>query len=274
MTLSGFLSSVVIGWALINAYMFLAQPGMVFYPTSRLEATPEDWGMPYRDVALRSEDGVALHAWFIPAEGADHALLFLHGNAGNISHRGDSIDIFRRLGLSQLVLDYRGYGRSQGAPSEQGLYRDARAAWDWLTGPGGFPPDRVLIFGRSLGGVVAARLASEVRPGGLILESTFSSAEDMAQDLFPLLSRIVWLRFDLDAASHVQGIATPLLLLHSAQDEIVPYALGRRVFDAAPEPKHFVELSGGHNDGFLRSEPGYSAALKAFLATLPRQTGT
>jgi fermentation-respiration switch protein FrsA (DUF1100 family) len=271
--MGGLVSSVVVGWLLINGFMFLAQPGMLFYPTSRLDARPSDWGMHYRDVAMRAEDGVALHGWFIPSAESDLALLFFHGNAGNISHRGDSVGVFRRLGVNVLIPDYRGYGRSEGSPSEEGLYRDARAAWQWLVDEGGFPPQRIIVFGRSLGGVVAARLASEVGPRALILESTFTSARDMARDLFPVLSRLVWLRYDLDAASYVRGVRAPTLVMHSPQDEIIPYRLGRAVFEAAPQPKRFIDLNGGHNDGFLRSEPGYTDALRGFLAGLPGGAG-
>jgi fermentation-respiration switch protein FrsA (DUF1100 family) len=265
MTLSGLISSVAVSWLLINGFLFFAQPGMLFYPTSRLGATPADWEMDYREVLMQAEDGVGLHGWLVPRRGSDWALLFFHGNAGNISHRRDSIEVFHRLGLNVLIFDYRGYGRSEGSPSEAGLYRDARAAWDWLTIEGGFPPQRVILFGRSLGGVVAAELASRVNPHALILESSFSSARDTARHLFPLLSRAVWLRYELDAAAYVRQVRAPILVMHSRDDEIIPYALGRKLFAAASEPKHFVDLSGGHNDGFLLSEPHYSAALAAFL---------
>lgn len=268
MTLGATLSTVLIGWVLINGFMFLAQPGMLFYPTSDLNATPKDWGMDFQDVTLQSEDGKSLHAWFVPRDGSDLVALFFHGNAGNISHRGDSIAVLQRLGLNVFIFDYRGYGLSHGTPTEQGLYRDARAAWQWLTEQGGFAPDRVVLFGRSLGGVVAAKLASEVTPGAIILESSFSSAKDVAHSLFPLLSRIVWLRFELDAARYLEGATAPVLVLHSPEDEIIPYPLGRRLFDTAPEPKRFVDLIGGHNDGFLRSQPAYGHAINDFLRPL------
>jgi fermentation-respiration switch protein FrsA (DUF1100 family) len=269
MNLSGTFASVIVGWVLINGFMFFAQPGMLFFPTARLDATPGDWGMDYQEVRLRTEDGVGLHGWFIPGNDSPLTLLFFHGNAGNISHRGESIGIFHRLGLNVFILDYRGYGLSEGSPSEEGLYRDARAAWQWLTTQRGFPPQRVILFGRSLGGAVAAKLASEVSPGALILESSFSSARDAAHSLFPLLSRLVWLRYRLDAAARVRMVRAPVLVLHSPDDEIIPYRLGRRLFAAAPEPKRFVDLDGGHNNGFLVSEPRYSEALDDFLADLP-----
>jgi fermentation-respiration switch protein FrsA (DUF1100 family) len=269
----GVIGTVLAGWLLLNGLMFLAQPGMIFYPSSRLDATPRDWGLDYQDVWLETEDGLRLHGWYIPHTGSERVLLFFHGNAGNISHRGESVAIFHRLGLSVLIIDYRGYGRSEGAPSEDGLTRDARAAWQWLTVDQGVDAARILLFGRSLGATVAANLAGETRPGGVILESGFSSARDAANALFPVLSRLVILRYRLDAAGALAGASSPILVLHSPDDEIIPYHLGRRLYDAAPEPKRFVDLRGGHNDGFLRSQPDYERAFGAFLTSLEPSRG-
>jgi fermentation-respiration switch protein FrsA (DUF1100 family) len=254
--------------ALLSALLFWAQPGMVFYPIAGLSVTPREWGMDYEDVTLHTDDGVDLHGWFIPRPGARKVILFFHGNAGNISHRADSVSIFHRLGLNIFIFDYRGFGRSQGSISEQGLYRDARAAWKWLMVKKGFLPEEIILFGRSLGGVVAAKLASEVQPAGLILESSFSSARDAARAIFPLLSWIVLRRYEFNAAEYVKQAACPILVLHSRDDEILPYRLGRRLYDAAPQPKRFVELVGGHNDGFLLSQPAYEQAISAFVSSL------
>jgi len=263
--------SLLLGWALLNGFMFLLQPGMVFYPLAALETTPRDWGLAYRDVNLTTEDGVKLHGWFIPRPGSQRVLLFFHGNAGNISHRGDSVRIFNRLGLSVFIIDYRGYGESLGSPSERGLYRDARAAWRWLTDDAGHAPDNIVIFGRSLGAAVAARLASETNPAGLILESGFSSARDASRAIFPLLSWLVIGRYDFDAASDLRRVHCPVLVLHSRNDEIIPYQLGKKLFGAANQPKRFVDLRGGHNDGFLVSHPEYEQVLGEFLETVPHR---
>lgn len=264
----GLIGTVLAGWVLLNGLMFLAQPGMIFFPTQRLDATPREWGLDYQDVWLTTDDGLRLHGWYIPREGSERTLLFFHGNAGNISHRGESVAIFHRLGLSVFTVDYRGYGRSQGSPSEDGLYRDARAAWRWLTEERGLEPDEIVLFGRSLGATVAATLAAETTPAAVILESGFSSARDAANALFPVLSRLVVLRYRLDATGALARATSPVLVLHSPGDEVIPYPLGRRLYEAAPEPKRFVDLRGGHNDGFLRSQPDYERALGAFLATL------
>lgn len=255
---------------IINVVMFVQQPRITFYPYSEHEALPTQWGLAYEDVALTTEDGVALHGWYIPHPAATKTLLFLHGNGGNISHRGESLAIFHRLGLSILIIDYRGYGRSEGEPGEQGFYRDARAAWHYLTGQHGVKPEQIILFGRSLGGAVATDLASQVTPAALILESTFSSARDMAAHLFPLLSRVVVLRYRFASDEKVAQVTSPILMLHSPQDEVIPYPLGRRLYAAAPSPKQFVEMRGGHNDGIMQSQPLYEWSLQRFISELDK----
>jgi fermentation-respiration switch protein FrsA (DUF1100 family) len=259
---------LALGLVLLNAWLYLQQPGMIFFPMRELEAVPAQWGLEYQDVSFVTEDGVALHGWYLPRRGAKRVLLFLHGNAGNISHRRDSLEIFHRLGLNVLIFDYRGYGRSAGRPSEPGLYRDAAAAWDYLTGTRGIDQTNIVVFGRSLGGAVAAQLSARVQPRALILESSMSSARDAARAIFPLLSRLVILRYEFDAAASLGRVTCPVLVLHSPQDEIMPFALGEKLYRAANEPKRFVPLQGDHNSGFLLSQPGYEQALASFLAAL------
>jgi fermentation-respiration switch protein FrsA (DUF1100 family) len=247
--------------------MYFAQPGMIFFPTRAMTSTPQDWGMDYEEISFGADDGVKLNGWYIPYPGAQRTLLFFHGNAGNISHRGDSIAIFHRLGINVFIVDYRGYGRSEGVPSEAGMYKDAAAAWRYVTQTRGVKPADVVVFGRSLGGAVAAHLAAQEKPAALILESTLSSARDFAHRAFPLLSRLVVLRYDLATAQYVQGVSCPVLVLHSPDDEIMPFELGERVYHAAPQPKLFVRLVGDHNGGFLLSQPAYEQALSSFLTS-------
>jgi fermentation-respiration switch protein FrsA (DUF1100 family) len=262
------ITTVATALLILNLMLWVAQPGMVFYPTRALQATPEDWGFSFDDVHMTAEDGTRLHGWYIPHPHATHTLLFLHGNAGNISHRADSIAVFNRLGLSVLILDYRGYGQSEGKPTEPGLYADARAAWTYLIDERGLDPSEILIFGRSLGASVATDLASHTRPAGVILESGFSSARDMARHLYPGLHQVILRRFDFNSLRRLGQVRAPVLVLHSRDDEIVPYALGRRLFDAAQEPKTFVTLVGDHNGGFLASQPHYERSLASFIASL------
>ncbi|WP_200251117.1 alpha/beta hydrolase [Lamprobacter modestohalophilus] len=259
----------LLGVLLFGLLLWWLQPKMIFFPDERLQATPIDWGLEYEEVELTTEDGISLHGWRIkPPRARDTAprtLLFFHGNAGNLSHRGDSIRIFTDLGLEVLIIDYRGYGRSQGSPSEQGLYRDATAAWQWLTQVRGTPPEDIVLFGRSLGGAVAAWLAARTTPAAVIIESSFDRMQSLAEVHYPLLSRLIPLRVAFPAVEEIANVQSPLLVLHSPDDEIVPISLGRRLYEAAPGPKQFVEFQGGHNNGFLRSQPQYQDALAAFL---------
>jgi fermentation-respiration switch protein FrsA (DUF1100 family) len=256
---------IVAAITLFNILVFINQPSMLFYPYRQLDATPLDWGMQYEDVAITTSDGIRLHGWYLPAADAKKVVLFFHGNAGNISHRSESLAIFHSLGLSVLIIDYRGYGKSEGSVSEQGLYRDAVAAWNYLAETRSFKPDDIVIFGRSLGGAVAANLAGKVQPRALIVESTFSSTRDMANKMMPVLSRMIIMRYAFDTERAIQAVHAPVLVMHSRDDEIIPYELGKKVYEAAREPKTFYLLVGGHNDGFTRSMPGYRYRLKTFL---------
>ena len=259
---------LVLSLLLLNIWMYMQQPKMIFYPMRELHQVPSNWGLDYEDVTLKTEDGVQLHGWYIPHKQSEHVLLFFHGNAGNISHRRDSIEIFHRLGLNIFIIDYRGYGKSQGTPGEQGLYQDASAAWHYLAEEKGFAANQVLIFGRSLGGAVAASLASEVHARGLILESNFSSAQDFGRAVFPILSRLVFMRYDFNTAEKIQRVNCPVLVLHSPDDEIMPYHLGEKVFQSANQPKHFVQMKGDHNYGFIQSQPEYEQELFNWLMSL------
>jgi len=258
----------VVTLLLLNGWMYFQQPRMIFYPLRELFQTPADWGLNYEDVTLQTADDVQLHGWYIPHPQSQHVLLFFHGNAGNISHRRDSIEIFHRLGLNVFIIDYRGYGQSAHTPNEQGLYQDATAAWQFLTTEKGFTNKQVIIFGRSLGGVVAAWLAAEVQARGLILESTFSSARDFARVVFPVLARLVWIRYDFNTLESIRRVTAPVLVLHSLEDEIMPFHLGEKVFKSANQPKHFVPLRGDHNYGFIKSQPDYEQELKSWLKGL------
>ncbi len=271
--MNGLLKLLLFGggaYALLVAFIYFTQASLLYYPNvagRALTATPADIGYAYEDVDIATADGVRLHGWWVPAPDARGALLFFHGNAGNISHRLDSIRIFHRLGLDVLIIDYRGYGQSEGRPDEQGTYRDADAAWRYLVETRAVEPARIVVFGRSLGAAIAAYLAAEQRPGALILESPFASVESMGKRLYPFLP-VRWLnRFGYATAEFVQRIRCPLLVIHSRGDEIIPIAEGEAVFAAAPDPKQWLEIRGGHNDGFLVSGKFYVDGVDAFLDT-------
>ncbi len=240
-------------------------PLMAFHPTREGGATPADAGLRYEDVTLTTADGLRLHAWYVPAENARATLLFCHGNGGNLSWRVDSLRIFHDLGLSAFIFDYRGYGQSEGAPSAEGLDLDARAAWEWLLREKGVPPDRIVLFGRSLGGAVALSLTRSVRPRALILESTFASPFgvlylDFLAPLLRLAVGDVW-----NSREAAARLTIPTLCVHSPDDGIVPFREGRRLYEAVAGEKTFVEIRGGHNDGFLESRETYVPALERFL---------
>jgi fermentation-respiration switch protein FrsA (DUF1100 family) len=238
----------------------------LYFPSRTLEADPGLLGLPFEDLRLTAADGTSLHAWFVPLKDDSPVILLCHGNAGNIAGRLDKLLALRRAGASVLFFDYRGYGRSSGRPDEQGTYADAEAAYRWLCEVRKVPPEQVIIHGESLGGAVAVELALRRRAAGLILESTFTSIVDMCRHVFPFLPAGLVVRFRYDSLSKVPRLSTPLLLLHGPDDDLVPFAMGRRLFAAAPEPKTFVELKGGHNDGFLESGPAYERAIAGFIS--------
>ena len=266
---------------LAKVFMFLAVMGLAtflmssctslpFHPVRELEATPAALGLPYEDVQITTRDEEIITGWYIPA--ADNAsrytLLFFHGNAGNMSHRLESLDIFHQLGLAVLIIDYRGFGGSTGSPSVNGTLLDARAAWGWLVKNKRVSADDVIIFGRSLGGAVAADLAAQVTPRALILESTFTSLYDVACKLYPWLPVSSFLPQDYNTLARLQGLKIALLVIHSPDDEVVSYELGRKIYDSYLGLKQFLELSGGHNFGFQLSRERYILGLQYFLRSL------
>lgn len=247
-------------------FLFISQSHYVYYPERVLLANPASIGLDFESISFESADGVTLSGWFIPSESPKGVILFCHGNAGNISHRLESIQIFHRLGVDVFIFDYRGYGRSEGRPTEQGTYKDAEAAWQYLVEERKVHPSEVIIFGRSLGGAVASWLAQQRRPGALILESTFSSLPDIAARLYPYLPVRLLLRFEYNTAQHLGKVDCPLLIVHSRDDEIMPFTQGRRLFELAKEPKEFLEISGTHNEGFITSGENYEQGLNAFIS--------
>ena len=247
---------------------FFSQKGLIFQPdqpSRAVTASPDNVGLVYEEVQLATEDGLLLHGWYVPAEQSRGVVLFCHGNAGNISHRLETLQMFHRLRLSVLIFDYRGYGRSQGRISEAGTYRDARAAWHYLVDERGLDPQQVVIFGRSLGGAVAAHLAAERSAGAVILESTFTSVPAMGRSLYPYLPIALMSRYRYPTGRNVATIRQPVLIVHSPDDELIPYDHGRRLFAAANEPKHFLPIKGGHSDGYRVSGAVYTEGVRQFV---------
>ena len=264
------LRAAVVGYIAVGVLLGCCQSRLIYFPDTELIDTPASVGYDFEDVWLTTGDGETIHGWLVPAKNSGGVVLIFHGNAGNISHRMLTLRIFHEMDLTCMIIDYRGYGRSSGSPDEAGTYRDADAAWTYLTER--YKPEEIVIFGRSLGGAVAANLASRVAPAGLILESTFASAPAMARDMLPMFWLGPFLQYEYNTLELIDQIDCPLLVIHSPDDEIIPYAQGQSVFHAAKEPKQFLQLQGPHNSGFLHSLPTYTPTLKAFIKkAIPRE---
>ena len=258
---------LVLAYAALAGCVFIAQGSLLYYPQMGREmaTTPAAHGLTYEDVSIRTEDGETLNAWWLPVARARGAVVLFHGNAGNISHRIDYARMFGNLGYSTLLVDYRGYGKSTGKPTEEGTYRDALASWNWLGATHALGAGDIVIFGESLGGPVACWLAARHTPRALIIASSFTSVPDLGAELYRFLPVRLLSRFKYDTRECLAGVRAPVLIAHSREDDIVPYAHGERLYAAANEPKQFLVLRGGHNDGFVFARPEWAAAVGAFL---------
>jgi fermentation-respiration switch protein FrsA (DUF1100 family) len=284
------LSSALAGLVLCWVALMWFEDSLIYFPTRFPDGYWEPAEHPgegevwprIEDVEFASGDGTQLHGWLAEPvrrkDGADEpvpgsqVLLWFHGNAGNLTYRYDMLArIVRRLSLRVFIVDYRGYGKSQGSPSESGLYQDARGAWDYLTGSRGVAPEDVVILGKSLGGGPASELATQVTPGGLILQSTFTSVRDMATRVAPFVPRFL-VRTKMASIDKVARVACPLLVVHGDQDEVIPFAMGEALYNAAQEPKRFYRVPGAHhNDTYLVGGDAYLDALGEFLASCKKR---
>ncbi len=238
----------------------------IFYPERIHEASPQDFDLSFEEVYLETPDHVRLHGWYFPGDALRPVILFCHGNAGNISHRLDNVRRLVDHDLAVFLFDYRGYGKSTGTPSEKGIYRDGLAAYDYLLHEKGLLPDRIVLFGRSLGAAVATEIALRRPARSLILESAFTSTRDMARTipLFKLFSPFIPSHFN--TLEKLSTITLPKLIIHGTRDEIVPFRLGHRLFERSLRPKYFVPLEGaGHNDTYLVGGSRYFETLFTFV---------
>lgn len=257
----------VIGYLLVLGVMMFFEESFVFFPARYPEGEWRPPGLAFEDAWFPSADGTRIHGWYVPHESPRAVVLFCHGNAGNISHRAEMLRILHDgVEVSVLIFDYRGYGRSEGKPNEAGILADARAARAWLAQRAGVDPGEIVLMGRSLGGAVAVDLAAADGAGALVIESSFSSIPDVAAYHYPWLPVRLVMRTRFDSLGKIAAYQGPLLQSHGDADTIVPYRLGRRLFDAAGEPKRFVTLPGlDHNDP---QPPEYYRALVKFLDEL------
>jgi fermentation-respiration switch protein FrsA (DUF1100 family) len=258
-----FIAYSALGWVL-----YFMQPMFTYRPTQEVSYTPDELGLDFEDVVFKSGDGLELNSWYVPAESSGLTVLFCHGNGGNMMHRLDSINILNKLGLNCFIFDYRGYGKSEGKPNEEGTYLDAMAAYKWLTKVRKVPANKIIIFGRSLGGSIAAQLASKVEAAGLVIESGFTSYVDMGRKFYPYMPVRWFARYSYRTIDYIREVRCPVLIIHSRGDEIVPFEFGLQLHEAANEPKEFVEIFGSHNDSFLVSSETYNRAWTKWLKFL------
>jgi pimeloyl-ACP methyl ester carboxylesterase len=256
---------VILGYFLIALIFFLRQDRMVFKPSKKISRLPSDIKLPYRQVVFKNDDGLELHGWIVGEESFEDTVLFFHGNVGNISYNLNILLLFYRVGLKVFLFDYRGYGQSQGTPSEEGTYIDADAAWYYLTKTEKISPEHIILYGHSLGGAIAAQLAAKVKPRALILEAAFTSAPDLGRSIFPFFPVRMLCRYQYNTRASLAKITCPVLIIHSSNDEVIPYRHGEVLYETANKPKQFLRIFGSHSDGFINCTELFIIGLRSFL---------
>jgi fermentation-respiration switch protein FrsA (DUF1100 family) len=262
--LLSFALSLALVWVGVIVLMSVMERRFLYFPIRQMDAEPADYGLRFEELDLTSSDGVRLRGWWIRSKGERVVLLF-HGNGGNVSHRLERAKVFaEELGVDLFLVDYRGYGLSEGTPSERGLYRDGLAIYD-AARERGFPPDRIVLHGESLGCAVAVEVALERPASGLALETPFLSVPALARKHYPFVPAFL-IRSRFDAASKIDRVTAPKLFLVAERDEIAPPAQGRALFELAAPPKELFVIPGaGHNDTYVVGGRPYLDAWRRFL---------
>lgn len=244
------ISFILIAVAGLLFYVRLFEKRTIFYPSKKIEVTPKDTGLEYDDIFFKAQDGIELHGWFIPAKNPYATVLYCHGNAGNISHRIEMAYMFNQKSFNFFIFDYRGFGKSLGNPDEKGTYLDAQAAYNYLVKTKKIAPQKIVIYGKSLGGVIAIDLATKLKAGALVSESSFISTKALAKDVYPFLPLWLFVSQRYDAYAKIDKADIPKLIIHSQNDEIVPFHHAEKLFTKAKAPKELYVMRGGHNDAF------------------------
>lgn len=260
------LATALLAYAGVCLSFYLRQDGIVFKPSRAMVVTPARHGLAFEDVWLTAADGTRVHAWYVAGAPGGREVLLLHGNGGNISHYLRTVLALHRQGHGVLALDYRGYGRSEGRPSEAGAYQDAAAAFDYLVETRRAPPGTIVVYGRSLGGAVATWLAAHRAPGALVLESTFTRLTDIGRERYPWLPVTLLSRNRFDSLAQIGRVRCPILVSHGRDDTVVPARFGRALAAAAGPRARFLSLPGDHSDAFLRGGARYLEDLERFIA--------
>jgi fermentation-respiration switch protein FrsA (DUF1100 family) len=245
-------------------FIFLEQKSL-YHPTKEILNTPESLGIGFENVVFKTSDGQSLNGWFVPAQGARVTVLYCHGNAGTIADRLHKVTFFNGMGVNFFIFDYRGYGKSTGRPSEKGLYRDAQAAYDYLLSRGDVDKNKIVAYGKSLGGPVAADVCSNRNVSALILEGSFASVLLRARQMYPFLPMQLLVTQRYDAMAQVKRLRIPKLIVHGRQDDVIAFRFGEMLFAAAVEPKQFLPFEGGHNDDVYVVSPGFRDVVLGFL---------
>jgi fermentation-respiration switch protein FrsA (DUF1100 family) len=256
-------SAAVILFLVMYARWF--ERSSIYFPYRAIETTPGSIGLPYEDVYFETSDGVKINAWFVPASSPRGTVLFCHGNAGNISHRLEIIKMLNGLDLNVFIFDYRGYGKSSGSPSEKGTYLDALAAYEYLKTRDDVDNEKIIVHGKSLGAAITIDLATRVKPRAIISESAFTSVADIGQEIYPFLPMKLINTIKYDNLSKIDKLDIPKLMIHSREDEIIPFHHGQKLFEKAAGPKEFYQMKGSHNEGILVYRDEYLERLDKFL---------
>lgn len=257
---------VIVFLGLLRLYLFYFERKSIFYPTKRIDFTPDVIGLKYEDLYFRTNGGVRLNGWWIPARNPRATLLFCHGNAGNIGDRMEFIGLFNEMNLDLFIFDYRGFGKSAGRPNESGTYLDAVSAYNYVRSNKDVPEDKIILFGKSIGGNVAIDLATKVNAALLISDSAFTSTVAMGRQVYPFLPVKLIITQRYDALSKIGKIDLPKLIIHSKEDEIVPFHHGEELYAAADVPKEFFVTEGSHNEAIFTHRTKYKEGLESFLA--------
>lgn len=259
---------VAVGYLLVIGLMTILQNNLIFHPSTFMVDTPETLGVPWSEHYVPAEDGIDLHGWLLENSDADYTVIFSHGNAGNISGRLSIAKTIYDAGASVFLYDYRGYGQSDGSPTEKSLYRDADALISYLNREADISSEQMIFYGRSLGGTVAAYMASERNGAGLVLDSSFINLKTIAKDVMPIIPTfLIQATFPTDEFLK-KSSGTPLMIMHSVEDDLIGFHHGEKLYEIADQPKTFVELRGGHNDSFHVSKDSYEAGWENFIEAL------
>lgn len=257
--------SIIVVYFSLSLFLYFFQSHIIYQPYKELIANPRDIQLDYEDISFQASDDTHLYGWFIPAKESRGVLFFCHGNAGNMSHRLETLRLYNRLGLSVFVFDYRGYGRSEGKPNEQGTHLDVKAAWNYLIAKRNVPQDQIIVFGRSLGGAIALSLAGKIQAKAFIIESSFTSVPAVASHHYFFLPMNWIIRIKYDNLAKIPLVDCPILIIHSKEDRLIPFDHGVKLYETANNPKEFLEITGTHGNGFLTSGKVYEERVRSFI---------